>query len=132
MTENPFVVGAEIAKVNYPRWGGVITITRVKVAKVYKTGKITVEGSPQQYKPNYGGKKWSAQATGTAWRHCATLEPITDELLEKVAESEKRFNREILFSTFSKDWKALCKVATDNEVLMIEGLLARAKSEPTP
>lgn len=127
-TNNPFQPGAEVAFVNYPRWGGKITMRRGKVAKVYKSGNFTLEGSTQQYKPcNSAGFGWRAYATGKGSWHYDSLEPITPDLLEKIAESDRKADIELLFASLGKQWRKLCTIATDQEIACLSSLLDRAQ-----
>jgi hypothetical protein len=101
---------------------------RVKVAKVYKTGRFVLEGSQQQYRARrafFGG--WEANPTGDTWRQGSVLKPITPELLDEVAGSKQRYDKLHLFSELSDRWRTLADIATDAEIKCLKGLLERAK-----
>lgn len=67
MSENPFIPGARVA-VGEKYGDGV---TEGFVEKVHKSGRFTLKGSAQQWKPWKStwssGPRWSATETGTGW-----------------------------------------------------------------
>lgn len=70
------VVGTEMVEVNY-NYGNPTFGAPRKIEKVYKTGRFTLEGSPQQYAPD----RDRASRTGDTGRWSrSTFKPMSDEL----------------------------------------------------
>lgn len=65
-TQHPFVPGARVAV--RERYGN--DITEGFVDKAYKSGRFTLRGSSQQWRPwqtHLGDRTWSATETGSGW-----------------------------------------------------------------
>lgn len=90
--EHPFKPGVEVALVTYGRWDNSVSFTRVKVAKVHKSGRFVLEGSTQQYRANYNywDKIWNGHATGDSL-YSPDVELITPYLLKRVKDTERRY-----------------------------------------
>ena len=86
--DHPFTPGLKVALVHRPRYGGEVSYRPAMVAKVYKTGKFTLEGSNQQYRPEQWRGKWTAYETGSA--RILQVELITPELEAEAALSARR------------------------------------------
>ena len=68
-TISPFVVGAEVVIETHGY--DYANFIPTKVAKVYKSGRIVLERSTQQYRvqaPDSWDKFWKAEETGSGWR----------------------------------------------------------------
>lgn len=65
--EHPFQPGVEVVVTK--GWGGARKIAMGRVAKVYKTGKFTIEGSAQQYRAFFDDstKEWRGNQTGSSY-----------------------------------------------------------------
>lgn len=91
-TESPFVPGARVAISQRHS----DDVQEGFVEKQYKTGRFTVRGSNQQWRPwrgSYDGGTWSATETGESWyrRSLKIWDPTTDkEISEQVAISNRR------------------------------------------
>lgn len=80
--EHPFVPGLEVAYVE-DRWGFSMKI--LKIDKVHKTGRFTLEGSRCQYRPIKGSydNKWMAYSTARDSWSSGRVEMVTPELIAK-------------------------------------------------
>lgn len=84
---NPFIVGAHVAIQVQGGWRAPVSFKSAVVAKVFKSGNFTLEGSPQQWKPylpsgyqNY----WRAGETGAGNQTLRIWDDTTNaEIVEK-------------------------------------------------
>ena len=90
--KHPFTPGTEVAVVSRPRWGGGVSFRRVKVAKLHKTGRFTLEGSPDQYSATHkwGNREWIAHKSGDRWGSSLSVEMETEELRKEVEEYARK------------------------------------------
>lgn len=95
--ESPFKVGTEVYKVRRSNWAETGIYQSATVAKVYKNGNFTLEGSNQQWKPSQtyhdGGRSWGAYPTGDTTFNRTRVIPVNEETLARRQREETEARR---------------------------------------
>lgn len=115
-TNHPFQIGVEVALVTRNYTG--VSYSIHKVAKVHKSGRFCLEGSPQQYRPEngrWGGEGWSATATGSHSSY-SKIELITDKLREEAASTKRRSKFKNIVYNIDRDAHRLSENVTDAHI----------------
>lgn len=130
MTDHPFIPGTRVAVQAHDDWRIPVSFKSGVVAKVLKSGRFTLEGSPQQwraYPPSSNGW-WHAISTGSSNGSLRIWDHTTEaDILNKNAIARRCRRYETARSII--DRQSFSELVTDDVVEKMEAIVAAIKPQ---
>lgn len=132
LTSHPFQPGTEVAIVVKGDWRAPHGFRKGVVAKVHKSGKFTLDGSPQQwhpYCPSPSTKFWHAYATG---KNNGELRIVDATTIDRINEDNARYRRYYRYVEARRaiERQSFSDLVTDDALEKLEAVVAALKPVP--
>ncbi len=134
MSESPFTDGLSVFVVDrYGDW------RNATIAKVHKSGRFTLAGDAQQFRPfSYGGAfggqpvTWSARETGESW-YKRRVHLVTDETIKEYQDAKRRQRRDQIIHELERSIRTPQRVSpifADKIVSIVMGMAFEQLATP--